>query len=144
MKTFIPSGKNIQRNWHVIDAGGQVLGRVASDAARILMGKNKPTYTPHIDMGDHVIIINADKVVLTGNKELQKMYRWHSGYPGGLTELSAAKMRATRPVKMVEDAVKGMLPKSKLGKQMATKLNVYANDKHPHQAQKPVVRVVPA
>ncbi|OYW07389.1 MAG: 50S ribosomal protein L13 [Acidobacteriia bacterium 12-62-4] len=107
-------------------------------AAHILMGKSKALYTPYIDMGDHVVIVNAEKVRLTGKKEEQKFYRYHSGYPGGLTEISAKKMRATRPMKMVEEAIKGMLPKSKLGKQMATKLKVYAGDQHPHQAQKPV------
>ncbi len=138
MNTVVPSGKDIQRNWHVIDATGAALGRIASQAAHILMGKHKAIYTPYIDMGDHVVIVNAEKVRLTGKKEEQKLYRYHSGYPGGLTEISAKKMRATRPMKMVEEAVKGMLPKSKLGKHMATKLKVYAGDTHPHQAQQPV------
>lgn len=138
MNTEFPSKGEIQRNWHVVDASGAVLGRVASKAAMILMGKHKPTYTPFLDTGDHVIVINAAKVKLTGNKEEQKIYRRHSGYPGGLTETSARKLRATQPVKMVEEAVSGMLPKTKLGKQMYRKLQVYAGDKHPHQAQKPV------
>gem|GEM_PF-17749 len=138
MNTVVPSGKDIQRNWHVIDATGAALGRIASQAAHILMGKHKAIYTPYIDMGDHVVIVNAEKVRLTGKKEEQKLYRYHSGYPGGLTEISAKKMRATRPMKMVEEAVKGMLPKSKLGKHMATKLKVYAGETHPHQAQQPV------
>lgn len=142
MKTVIPSGQNIPRNWHIIDAENMVLGRLASKAANILMGKHKPVYTPYIDMGDHVIVVNAEKVRLTGRKEEQKLYRRHSGYPGGLTETSARKVRATRPVRMVEEAVSGMLPKNKLGKQMYRKLNVYAGPKHPHDAQKPVALAV--
>jgi len=115
-----------------------VLGRIASSAAMILMGKHKPTYTTFLDTGDHVIVINAAKVKLTGRKEEQKLYRRHSGYPGGLTEVGAVKLRATRPQKMIEHAIAGMLPKTKLGKQMYRKLKVYAGDKHPHQAQQPV------
>ena len=138
MKTEIPSKNEIVRQWHVIDAQGAVLGRVASKAAMLLMGKTKPTYTPFLDTGDHVIVINAQKVRLTGRKEEQKMYYRHSGYPGGLVETQARKVRATRPAKMIEDAISGMLPKTKLGKQMYRKLKVYAGDKHPHQAQKPV------
>jgi large subunit ribosomal protein L13 len=122
----------------VIDAEEAVLGRIASKAAKILMGKHKPSYTPYIDTGDHVIVVNAAKVKLTGNKEEQKLYRRHSGYPGGLTETSARKVRAARPTRMVEEAVQGMLPKSKMGKQMYRKLQVYAGPTHPHQAQKPV------
>ena len=137
MSTVVPSGKNIPRNWFVIDAGEMVVGRVATEAARLLMGKHKTTYTPYIDMGDHVIIINADKVRLTGKKEDQKLYRYHSGYPGGLREVAAKRMRRTRPCKILEEAVSGMLPKSKLGKQMYRKLNVYAGPQHPHQAQTP-------
>jgi large subunit ribosomal protein L13 len=137
MNTHFPSAKDVVRKWHVLDADGAVLGRVASKAARLLMGKHKPTYTPYMDTGDHVIIINADKVKLTGNKERDKVYRTHSGYPGGLKETGAAKMRIQRPIKMLELAVSGMLPKSKLGKQMYRKLNVYAGAMHPHQAQKP-------
>ena len=138
MKTTIPSLPAIQRQWHVIDAEEAVLGRIASKAAKILMGKHKPSYTPYIDTGDHVIVVNAAKVKLTGNKEEQKLYRRHSGYPGGLTETSARKVRAARPTRMVEEAVQGMLPKSKMGKQMYRKLQVYAGPTHPHQAQKPV------
>jgi large subunit ribosomal protein L13 len=138
MKTLIPSAKTLVRQWHVIDADGAILGRIATQAASILMGKTKPIYTPYIDTGDHVVVINAEKVVLTGAKERDKMYRHHSGYPGGLKEKSAARMRAERPVRMVELAVAGMLPKNKLGKQMVTKLKVYAGPKHPHQAQQPV------
>ncbi len=138
MSTYIPSGKEIVRIWYVIDAAGAVLGRVASRVAVVLMGKHKPGYTPFLDTGDHVIVINADKVRLTGKKETQKIYRRHTGYPGGLVEVQARKMRAERPIRVIELAVSGMLPKSKLGKQMYRKLNVYAGPKHPHQAQKPV------
>lgn len=137
MKTEFPSKGEITRAWYVIDASEAALGRVASKAAKILMGKNKPTYTPFLDTGDHVIVINADKSILTGNKENQKLYRSHSGYPGGLKETLAADVRAKRPVRLVEDAIKGMLPKTKLGKQMYRKLKVYAGDKHPHSAQQP-------
>jgi len=138
MKTVIPSLPGIERDWPVIDAEGAVLGRIASKAALILMGKHKPRYTPFLDTGDHVIIVNAAKVRLTGNKENQKLYRRHSGYPGGLTETLARTVRHTRPTRMVEEAISGMLPKNKLGKQMYRKLQVYAGPKHPHQAQKPV------
>ena len=138
MNTPIPSISESDRKWFVLDARDAVLGRLASRAAMVLMGKHKPTYTPFLDTGDHVIVVNADKVRLTGNKESQKLYRRHSGYPGGLKEVSAVKMRATRPVRMVELAISGMLPKTKLGKQMYRKLKVYAGDRHPHAAQKPV------
>ena len=138
MGTTFPSGAELKRSWHVLDAENAVLGRLASKAAKLLMGKHKPGYTPFLDTGDHVIVLNAGKVRLTGRKEEQKLYRRHSGYPGGLKEESAAKLRARRPVKMVEEAIAGMLPKSKLGKHMFRKLKVYAGDKHPHQAQKPV------
>ncbi|HEY2859304.1 MAG TPA: 50S ribosomal protein L13 [Terracidiphilus sp.] len=138
MKTAIPSPEDIHRHWHLIDAEEAVLGRIATRAAHILMGKHKASYTPFLDTGDHVIVVNAAKVKLTGQKEEQKLYRRHSGYPGGLTETSARKVRETRPVRMVEEAVQGMLPKSKLGKQMYRKLQVYAGPKHPHEAQKPV------
>ncbi|HZU28019.1 MAG TPA: 50S ribosomal protein L13 [Bryobacteraceae bacterium] len=142
MNTHFPSRDEIARQWHVIDAENQVLGRVASKAAMLLMGKHKPTYTPFLDTGDHVIVINADKVRLTGRKEEQKLYRRHSGYPGGLVEVSARKVRAARPIKMIEDAVSGMLPKTKLGKHMYRKLKVYPGDKHPHQAQKPAALAI--
>ncbi len=138
MNTLIPSKGEIVRQWHVLDAQDMVLGRLASNAALLLMGKHKPTYTPFLDTGDHVIVINASKVRLTGRKDDQKIYRHHTGYPGGLVEIGARKVRATRPIRMVEDAISGMLPKNKLGKQMYRKLQVYAGDKHPHQAQKPV------
>jgi large subunit ribosomal protein L13 len=139
MKTAIPSPGEIVRTWHVIDADGEVLGRVASKAALVLMGKNKTQYTPFLDTGDHV---NAEKIRLTGRKENQKLYRRHSGYPGGLTETLARTVRQTRPTRMIEEAIQGMLPKSKLGKQMYRKLQVYAGPKHPHEAQKPVPMAV--
>ncbi len=142
MNTIFPSQNEIQRAWHVLDAENMVLGRVASAAAWLLMGKHKTTYTPFLDTGDHVIVINAAKVKLTGRKEEQKIYRRHSGYPGGLKAVSARTLRASRPQRMVEVAIKGMLPKTKLGKQMARKLKVYAGDRHPHQAQKPVAMPV--
>jgi len=138
MKTQFPSKGEVVRQWHVIDAEQAVLGRLASHAAMLLMGKNKPIYTPFLDTGDHVIVINAEKVKLTGRKEEQKLYRRHSGYPGGLTETKARTVRKVRPVRMVEEAISGMLPKNSLGKQMYRKLKVYAGDKHPHQAQQPV------
>lgn len=138
MKTQFPSKGEVVRKWHVIDAENAILGRLASHAALLLMGKNKPIYTPFLDTGDHVIVVNADKVKLTGRKEEQKIYRRHSGYPGGLSELQARKVRAVRPVRMVEEAISGMLPKNSLGKQMYRKLKVYAGAKHPHQAQQPV------
>ena len=127
----------IERKWYVIDANGLVLGRLASEVAKILRGKNKPIYTPHVDTGDHVIILNADKVVLTGNKLDQKMYRKHSLYPGGLKETSYRKIMATKPELAVYDAVKGMLPHNSLGRQMLKKLRVYKGTEHEHQAQKP-------
>ena len=138
MRTEWPSKDEIVRSWHVIDANDAVLGRVASRAAMLLMGKHKPTFAPSIDTGDHVVIVNAAQIQLTGRKENQKIYRRHTGYPGGLIETGASKMRETRPERMLELAISGMLPKTKLGKQMYRKLNVYAGEHHPHQAQKPV------
>ena len=138
MSTDFPSKKDIARTWHVVDADGQVLGKLASKAARILMGKHKPTYTPFLDTGDHVVVINAAKVRLTGGKEEKKVYRHFTGYPGGLVEMGVQRVRNTRPNRMIEDAIFGMLPKTKLGKQMYRKLKVYAGAKHPHDAQKPV------
>jgi large subunit ribosomal protein L13 len=138
MKTEFPSQKEITRAWHVLDAESASLGRVASQAATLLMGKHKPIFSPFLDTGDHVIVLNAAKVKLTGRKEEQKIYRRHSGYPGGLTEVGAKKLRATRPTQMVYEAIQGMLPKTKLGKHMLRKLRVYPGGKHPHQAQKPV------
>ncbi|MBL8216613.1 MAG: 50S ribosomal protein L13 [Bryobacterales bacterium] len=137
MNTQFPSATNFKRSWYVIDANEAVLGRLATKAAMILIGKHKPTYTPFLDAGDHVIVINAKNVKLTGAKEEQKMYRHHTLYPGGLKESQARKVRVERPTKMVEEAIRGMLPKTKLGKQLFRKLKVYAGDKHPHQAQSP-------
>jgi len=137
MRTEYPSKHDIKRAWHVIDANDAVLGRVASRAAMLLMGKHKTTFAPSIDTGDHVIIVNAAKVKMTGGKENQKVYRRHTGYPGGLIETGARRMREIRPERMLELAISGMLPKTKLGKQMYRKLNVYAGEHHPHQAQKP-------
>ena len=142
MRTEVPSKHEIARAWHVIDASDAVLGRVASRAAMLLMGKHKPIFTPSMDTGDHVIIVNAAKVKLTGGKEGQKTYRRHSGYPGGLIEVGARRMRETRPERMLELAVSGMLPKTKLGKQMYRKLKVYAGEHHPHQAQRPAAMTV--
>lgn len=137
MSTEFPSKLAIKREWHLLDADNVVLGKLASQAAMLLMGKHKPSYTPFLDTGDHVIVVNAAKVRLTGKKDDQKIYRRFTGYPGGLVEVGARKMRATRPTRMVEDAIFGMLPKTKLGKQMYRKLKVYAGDKHPHSAQRP-------
>ena len=139
MSTEFPSKNGISRKWHVVDARDVVLGKLASKAAMLLMGKTKPFYTPFLDTGDHVIVINADKVRLTGRKENKKVYRHFTGYPGGLVEKSFKRVRAERPVRIVEQAIQGMLPKTKLGKQMYRKLKVYAGDRHPHAAQKPAV-----
>jgi large subunit ribosomal protein L13 len=128
--------------WHIIDAEGRVLGRLATDAARLLQGKHKASYTPFIDTGDHVVVINAAKVKLTGRKEDQKMYRQHSGYEGGLREERARLVRQRKPERLVEEAVRGMLPKTKLGEAMYRKLKVYAGPDHPHAAQKPTKREV--
>ena len=127
------------RKWYTLDAEGKVLGRLAVEAARILRGKHKPIFTPHVDTGDFVIVINADKIVLTGNKLDQKMYRRHSGYPGGLKEIKYGKLMQTRPELVVEKAIKGMLPHNRLGADMGMKLKVYKGPEHPHQAQKPEV-----
>ena len=137
MSTRIPSANEIQRKWFVLDASGKTLGRLATQAASVLSGKLNPLYTPYIDTGDHVVIINAEKIVLTGLKADQKLYRRYTGFPGGLREESFIKLLERRPEAIVEQAVKGMLPKSKMGRQMATKLKVYKGDKHPHLAQKP-------
>ena len=137
MPTYIPKGDDLNRTWFVIDAKGQVLGKLATSAAVILTGKRKPTYTPFLDTGDHVIVVNAAHVHLTGRKEDTKIYHSHSGYPGGLKSASASELRKKKPTKVVEEAIKGMLPKTKLGRAMFLKLKVYAGDAHPHQAQKP-------
>ena len=137
MKTFMLRKEDIERKWYVIDAEGQNLGKVAVTAANVLRAKNKPTFTPHIACGDNVIIINAEKVVLTGNKLEDKMYYNHSGYPGGLRERTARTMIEKYPVEMVERAIKGMLPKNRLGRQIFRQLFVYAGNEHKHEAQKP-------
>jgi large subunit ribosomal protein L13 len=139
MSTFIANAQHVAENvrWHVIDADGQVLGRIATVAARLLQGKHKPTYTAFIDTGDHVVVVNAKRVKLTGRKEDQKIYRKHSGYEGGLREERARVVRAKHPERLVEEAVRGMLPKTKMGEAMYRKLKVYAGPDHPHAAQKP-------
>ena len=137
MGTFTATPKDISSAWHVIDAGEQVLGRVATAAAKLLQGKHKAIYTPSMDTGDHVVIVNAAQVKLTGRKEEQKLYRRHSGYEGGLREERAKDVRQQNPVRLMEEAVRGMLPKSKLGDAMYRKLKVYAGADHPHAAQKP-------
>ena len=139
MRTFVPSGKNLEadRKWHLVDAEGKTVGRLASRVATILMGKAKPSYTPYIDVGDHVVIVNAEKVVLTGTKWQDKVYRHHTGYPGGLKEISAQKQLQQHPERIIESAVIGMLPKTKMGRAMAKKLKVYSGSDHPHKAQQP-------
>lgn len=140
MKTFMAKPAEVERQWYVIDADGQTLGRLSSEVAAILRGKHKPTYTPHVDTGDFVIIINAEKIQLTGNKLLQKKFRHHTGFPGGLKEVDYKTLMAKRPERAIEAAVKGMLPHNRLGAAMLSKLKVYKGSEHPHQAQKPVVR----
>jgi large subunit ribosomal protein L13 len=137
MRSFVASAKRAETRWHVIDANGQVLGRVATVTVRLLQGKHKATYTPFIDTGDHVVIINAASVKLTGRKEQQKLYRRHSGYEGGLREERAVDVRKRQPVRLMEEAVRGMLPKTKMGDAMYRKLKVYAGADHPHAAQQP-------
>jgi large subunit ribosomal protein L13 len=137
MRTFVATPGTIESRWHVIDAEAQVLGRVATTAARLLQGKHKASYTPFIDTGDHVIVVNAARVRLTGRKDEQKVYRSHSGYEGGLREERAKVLRARKPERLVEEAVRGMLPKTRLGDAMYRKLKVYAGADHPHTAQKP-------
>ena len=137
MKSYMAKAETVQRKWYVVDADGMVLGRLASQVASILRGKNKPTYTPHVDTGDHVIILNADKVVLTGDKLNQKFYRHHSGYAGGLKETSYKVMMQTKSDFAVTEAIRGMLPKNSLGRQMIKKLRVYKGAEHEHQAQQP-------
>lgn len=137
MSTYFPKKGDIESRWYVVDAEGMVLGRLATAVATILSGKSKPTYTPFLDTGDHVIVLNAEKVVLTGNKESEKLYRRHSGYPGGLKERAARFVRAEKPETMIESAIWGMLPKNKLGRKMLKKLKVYRGGNHPHEAQQP-------
>lgn len=137
MPTYIPKAGAIERRWYVIDASGKVLGKVATTAASVLAGKRKPIYTPFLDTGDHVVVINADAVVLTGKKETDKVYHHHSGYLGGMKSRAAKDVRRERPERILEDAIRGMLPKTRLGRAMFLKLKVYRGAKHPHQAQKP-------
>jgi len=139
MSTYFPSGKDLagNRKWYVVDAAGETVGHLASEVASILTGKRNPKWTPFMDMGDHVIVINARKAVLKGNKAEQKVYRHHTLYPGGLREVSAQEMFAKRPERVIELAIKGMLPKTKLGRAMAKKLKIYADGDHPHTAQRP-------
>ena len=139
MKTYVPKQGEIVKAWHVIDAEGQVLGRLAVEIARLLRGKHKPQYTPYLDCGDHVVVVNAEKIRVTGNKATDKVYYRHSGYPGGLRELNYERMMDKHPTRALELAVKGMLPHNRLGRQLATNFRVYAGSEHPHQAQQPTV-----
>lgn len=138
MSTVMPKEDAIDRKWFLVDAEGKVLGRLATRVAHVLRGKHKPTFAPHLDVGDHVVVINAEKIHLTGRKLTDKMYRWHSGYIGGLREVSAERMLKSHPERVVEWAIQGMLPKGRLGRAMARKLKVYKGSDHPHAAQKPV------
>jgi len=135
--TYMANAETVERKWYVVDAAGQTLGRLATEVATLLRGKHKPTYTPHVDCGDHVIIINADQIQMTGKKLDQKMYRRHSGYVGGLKEVTARVMMDKHPDRVIMLAVKGMLPKNSLGRKMLTKLRVYAGAEHDHDAQQP-------
>ncbi len=137
MKTFMAKAQEVKRKWYIVDAEGKPLGRLASEVAKILRGKHKPDFTPHVDTGDHVIVLNAEKVLLTGKKLDQKIYRHYSGFPGGMKEITYRHFLATRPEKAVELAIKRMLPKNSLGRAMYRKLKVYSGTEHDHQAQKP-------
>jgi large subunit ribosomal protein L13 len=139
VKTYTARAEDIEREWFLVNAEGKTLGRLASEIARVLRGKHKPTYTPHLDCGDYVIVVNAEKVRVTGRKLDQKMYHRHSGYPGGLKSISLRNQLQKHPERVLEAAVRGMLPKSRLGRKMFKKLKVYAGDSHPHQAQQPSV-----
>lgn len=141
-KTFMAKESEVEKKWYIIDADGEILGRLASRVANILRGKHKPTYTPHVDSGDFVIVVNAERVRVTGNKELDKVYYRHTGYPGGLKTRTVKEMRERRPERMIELAVKGMLPHNRLGRRQFTKLKVYAGANHPHEAQQPEALVV--
>jgi large subunit ribosomal protein L13 len=143
MRTYSPKAGEIERSWHVIDAEGLVLGRLCTEVASLLRGKHKPTFTPHLDTGDHVIVVNADKIQMTSNKAERELIWRHSGYPGGIRSESYAKMLQRRPEDLIRRSVKGMLPKGPLGRQMITKLKVYAGPDHPHHAQSPTPRQVP-
>ena len=137
IRTYSPKAGEIERRWYIVDAAGQTLGRISTEIARVLCGKNKPQYAPHIDTGDFVVVVNAEKTVLTGNKELKKMYYRHSTHPGGLKEENAASLRSRFPERLIELSVKGMLPKNKMGRAQLKKLKVYAGSEHPHEAQQP-------
>ena len=137
MRTYIPKEAEIEKKWYLVDAEGKILGRLASKIAQILSGKNKPIYTPHMDVGDFVVVINAQKVKVTGGKEEKKMYYHHTGYPGGIKGIVYEDLLKKKPAMIIQEAVRGMLPKSKLGRKMFKKLKVYAGGKHPHQAQEP-------
>jgi len=141
-KTYLPSVEAIERDWYVVDAAGQHLGRLATEIARIIRGKHKPTFTPHLDTGDFVIVLNADKVVVTGRKADQKLYRRHSGRPGGMKVETFKQLQQRIPERIIETAVRGMLPKNRLGRQLFNKLKVYAGNQHPHQAQQPKPLIV--
>ncbi len=137
MKSYMARPAQVERKWHIVDAEGQTLGRLASGIARVLRGKNKPQYTPHIDTGDFVVVVNAEKVVVTGRKAEQKVYRRHTGYPGGLRETSYEVMMERKPTEVLRKAVKGMMPRTRLGRKQFTKLKLYAGPEHPHEAQNP-------
>ncbi len=141
-KTYLPTEESLEYKWYLVDAAGQRLGRLASEIAMILRGKNKPIYTPHMDTGDFVIVINAEKVEVTGKKRTQKLYRRHSGRPGGMKTETFAKLQARIPERIVEHAVRGMLPKNSLGRKLFTKLKVYTGPNHPHEAQKPTTLTI--
>jgi large subunit ribosomal protein L13 len=138
MKTYQAKKEKLEHKWYLVNAEGKVLGRLATELVKILKGKNKPTYTPHLDTGDFVIIVNAGKVALTGKKMKDKIYYHHTGYPGGIKEMNAEKLLAKKPAEMIRIAVKGMLPKNSLGRQMLRKLKIYSGPNHPHEAQKPI------
>jgi large subunit ribosomal protein L13 len=138
MKTYQAKKEGFEHKWYLVNAEGKVLGRLSTELAKILRGKNKPTYTPHVDTGDFVIVVNAGKVTLTGKKMKDKIYYHHTGYPGGIKEMNAEKLLARKPTEMIRMAVRGMLPKNSLGRQMLRKLKIYAGPNHPHEAQKPI------
>ena len=143
MKTYVPKASDVTRAWWIVDASGLTLGRLATVVADRLRGKHKPQFVPYMDTGDHVIVVNAAKVRMTGAKHTDKMYRHHTGYPGGLKEVAAGKLLAAKPERILESAIKGMLPRGSLGRQMGRKLKVYAGDKHPHVAQQPKPLPIP-
>ncbi|PWT94214.1 MAG: 50S ribosomal protein L13 [Acidobacteria bacterium] len=137
MSTYFPKAGEIQKKWYLVDASGQILGRLATEVARVLVGKNKPVYTPHEDVGDFVVVVNADKIAVTGSKDTDKLYRHHTGYPGGLKAVSFTELQKKAPEKVIMEAVSGMLPKNKLRQVYLKKLKIYSGTDHPHQAQQP-------